>query len=81
MDKHKKMTIYDVIGAILDDISFYGEPEHREEAQEELKRRAKEVEDVIEEKGLAGAIKGGDLLEWDDIEKKLGINDDKNTNR
>ena len=77
LDTHKKMTIYDVIGGILDDISFYGDPENRKEAQNEIEERAKEIEDVIDKKGVDGAVKDGDLVSWEDIEKELGINDDE----
>lgn len=77
LDMHKKMTIYDVIGGILDDISFYGEPELREEAQKELERRAKDIEDVIDKKGVDGALADGDLVEWEDIKKDLDIKDEE----
>ena len=61
----KGMTVYDVIGGILNDISFYGEPDSRDKQCDELDKRCKETKDVIDKKGLDGAIKDGDLFEWD----------------
>lgn len=42
----KSMTLYDVIGAILIDISFYGMPRDRNEKRVELGRRAEEVQNI-----------------------------------
>lgn len=40
----KAFTVYDVISAVLYEITFYGGPQQRNEQLEELKRRADEVE-------------------------------------
>lgn len=46
--KEYPVTVYEVIGAILDDISFYGEPEERDEAITELNRRVDEVKEKLD---------------------------------
>lgn len=62
---HKKMSVYQVIGGILDDISFYGDPDNRDEKSEELQERCDEHEKLIEEKGIDGALADGDIVKWD----------------
>lgn len=78
LETKKPMTVYDVIGGILNDVSFYGNPEARQEAGDELNRRAKELDDILDEKGLDGALKDGDLLSWEDLEEKLKSTDEAN---
>ena len=61
----KKMSVYDVIGGILDDISFYGEPDHRDQKGEELQEKCDELDEILDEKGLDGALEDGDLHKWE----------------
>jgi hypothetical protein len=65
VDGVKRMSVYDVIGGILDDISFYGAPDGRDKESEKLEKLCKETDAIIEEKGIEGAVKDGDLFEWD----------------
>jgi hypothetical protein len=65
VDGVKRMRVYEVIGGILDDISFYGDPDNRDEKGEELKERCDETDKLLEEKGLDKALEDGDLYKWD----------------
>ena len=51
----------DVVGAILNEISFYGMPDNRDVTVEDLKERVREVE--------AGEV---ELIPWEGVEKELG---------
>jgi len=64
VDGVKRMRVYEVIGGILDDISFYGDPGCRDEKSEELKERCDEMDEILETKGLDKALEDGDLHEW-----------------
>jgi len=72
---HKKMTVFDVVGGILDDISFYGDPDRRDETGEEIRKTGDELDEIIKEKGIEGAEKDGHLYRWDP--DKLFGNDDE----
>jgi hypothetical protein len=65
VDGSKRMTVFDVIGGILDDISFYGDPDHRNKKSQELQDQCEETDKIIKEKGIDKAVEDGDLFEWD----------------
>lgn len=60
----KPMKLFDVIGGILGDISFYGEPENRNETGEELRQQSDDLEKLLDEKGHEQMLKDGDIHIW-----------------
>lgn len=42
------ITVYDVIGTVLNEISFHGSPKKREKAANELRKRCDDIKDKIE---------------------------------
>lgn len=60
----KNMTVYDVVGAILFEISFYGSPEERDKQGVKLKEEIDKIEKDIEDGNV-------DFIEGEDIDNFL----------
>lgn len=67
VESKKEMTVYDVIGAILFELTFYGNPDQRDETIKEIDKSANEMKKVIDEKGVEGAVKDGDIISYKDV--------------
>ena len=63
----KKMSVYDVIGSVLNEISFAGNPENRDKEVEQLNKCVDDLDKLIEDKGIDNALKDGDLISADDV--------------
>lgn len=66
----KKMSLYDVIGAIFWELSFYGGPVDKQEQKEEIDRRYDEVKEALDSGDTSK------FLSIDEVLKDLGVEND-----